>query len=62
MDNVTEHRAVLRVALRAPRGASIVVDGENVVPGVHAVLDRMPDPAGRHHDMLIRRYRKARHG
>jgi glucose-6-phosphate isomerase len=39
--NVTEQRAVLHVALRAPRGASIVVDGENVVPGVHAVLDRM---------------------
>jgi glucose-6-phosphate isomerase len=41
--NVTEQRAVLHVALRAPRGASIVVDGENVVPGVHAVLDRMAD-------------------
>ena len=39
--NVTEERAVLHVALRAPRGASIVVDGENVVPRVHAVLDRM---------------------
>ena len=39
--NVTENRAVLHVALRAPRGASIVVDGENVVPEVHAVLDRM---------------------
>ncbi len=39
--NVTENRAVLHVALRAPRGASIVVDGENVVPQVHAVLDRM---------------------
>jgi glucose-6-phosphate isomerase len=39
--NVTEQRAVLHVALRAPRGASIVVDGENVVPAVHAVLDRM---------------------
>ena len=39
--NVTENRAVLHVALRAPRGASIVVDGENVVPDVHAVLDRM---------------------
>ncbi len=38
--NVTENRAVLHVALRAPRGASIVVDGENVVPGVHMVLDR----------------------
>ncbi len=39
--NVTENRAVLHVALRAPRGASIVVDGKNVVPEVHAVLDRM---------------------
>src|SRR5690349_9264878 len=35
--NSTENRAVLHVALRAPRGASIVVDGENVVPQVHAV-------------------------
>jgi glucose-6-phosphate isomerase len=41
--NVSEQRAVLHVALRAPRGASILVDGENVVPGVHAVLDRMAD-------------------
>ncbi len=39
--NATEHRAVLHVALRAPRGASILVDGKNVVPEVHAVLDRM---------------------
>jgi glucose-6-phosphate isomerase len=39
--NVTEKRAVLHVALRAPKGSSIVVDGENVVPGVHAVLDKM---------------------
>jgi glucose-6-phosphate isomerase len=39
--NVTENRAVLHVALRAPRGASIIVDGENVVPQVHAVLDKM---------------------
>src|SRR5215475_5186705 len=39
--NVTENRAVLHVALRAPRGASTVVDGENVVPHVHAVLDKM---------------------
>jgi glucose-6-phosphate isomerase len=39
--NVTENRAVLHVALRAPRGASIVVDGQNVVPEVHAVLDKM---------------------
>jgi glucose-6-phosphate isomerase len=39
--NITENRAVLHVALRAPKGASIVVDGENVVPAVHAVLDKM---------------------
>ena len=39
--NVTENRAVLHVALRAPRGADIRVDGHNVVPDVHAVLDRM---------------------
>ncbi|MBV9671577.1 MAG: glucose-6-phosphate isomerase [Verrucomicrobia bacterium] len=39
--NVTEHRAVLHVALRAPRDTSIVVDGENVVPAVQEVLDRM---------------------
>jgi glucose-6-phosphate isomerase len=39
--NVTENRAVLHVALRAPREASITVDGENVVPKVHAVLDQM---------------------
>ncbi|HQR44419.1 MAG TPA: glucose-6-phosphate isomerase [Thermoanaerobaculia bacterium] len=39
--NVTEQRAVLHVALRAPKGTSIVVDGRNVVPDVHAVLDRM---------------------
>jgi glucose-6-phosphate isomerase len=39
--NFTENRAVLHVALRAPREASIMVDGENVVPHVHEVLDRM---------------------
>jgi glucose-6-phosphate isomerase len=39
--NVTENRAVLHTALRAPRDASIVVDGENVVPKVHSVLDKM---------------------
>jgi glucose-6-phosphate isomerase len=39
--NVTEDRAVLHVALRAPRGEHIEVDGEDVVPGVHEVLDRM---------------------
>ena len=41
--NVTEQRAVLHVALRAPKGTRIMVDGENVVPQVHAVLDRMAD-------------------
>ena len=45
--NITEKRAVLHVALRAPRGASIVVDGKNVVPEVHAVLDKMADFANR---------------
>ena len=39
--NVTENRAVLHVALRAPKDASIVADGKNVVPEVHAVLDKM---------------------
>ena len=39
--NVTEKRAVLHTALRAPKGQSIVVDGENVVPHVHAVLEKM---------------------
>jgi glucose-6-phosphate isomerase len=45
--NITENRAVLHVALRAPKGASIVVDGENVVPQVHAVLDKMADFSNR---------------
>ncbi|MGA5201096.1 glucose-6-phosphate isomerase [Streptomyces variegatus] len=45
--NITENRAVLHTALRAPRDAVIEVDGENVVPGVHAVLDRMADFADR---------------
>jgi glucose-6-phosphate isomerase len=39
--NFTERRAVMHVALRAPRDAEILVDGENVVPGVHEVLDKM---------------------
>jgi glucose-6-phosphate isomerase len=39
--NITENRAVLHVALRAPSDETILVDGENVVPGVHAVLDKM---------------------
>jgi len=41
--NITENRAVLHVALRAPKGTSIVVDGDNVVVKVHAVLDKMTD-------------------
>lgn len=41
--NITEKRAVLHVALRAPQEAVIMVDGENIVPQVHAVLDRMAD-------------------
>jgi len=45
--NVSEKRAVLHVALRAPRGASIIHDGRNVVPEVHAVLDKMTDFADR---------------
>ena len=45
--NITEDRAVLHVALRAPKGASIVVDGTNVVPEVHAVLDKMADFSNR---------------
>jgi len=45
--NITEQRAVLHVALRAPRGASILVDGKNVVPDVHAVLDKMADFSNR---------------
>ena len=47
--NITEDRAVLHVALRAPRSTSIVVDGENVVPQVHAVLDKMADFCQRVH-------------
>ena len=45
--NITEDRAVLHVALRAPRGAHIYVDGKDVVPDVHAVLDKMSDFATR---------------
>src|SRR5437867_8844625 len=45
--NVTDNRAVLHVALRAPRDASILVDGDDVGPGVHEVLDRMADFAER---------------
>src|SRR5881409_4180306 len=45
--NVTENRAVLHVALRAPRGTSIVVDGKDVVPAIHAVHDAMTDFSNR---------------
>ena len=45
--NLTEHRAALHVALRAPQGATILVDGQNVVPEVHAVLDRAAQFADR---------------
>jgi glucose-6-phosphate isomerase len=45
--NVTEKRAVLHTALRAPKNAAILVDGKNVVPEVHEVLDRMSDFANR---------------
>jgi glucose-6-phosphate isomerase len=45
--NITEDRPALHVALRAPEGSSIVVDGEDVVPAVHAVLRRMSDFADR---------------
>ena len=45
--NITENRAVLHTALRAPRNATILVDGKNVVPEVHAVLDKMADFANR---------------
>ena len=45
--NVTENRAVLHVALRAPRDASILVDGKNIVPEVHSILDKMADFSNR---------------
>ncbi len=45
--NLTENRAVLHIALRAPKGATILVDGRNVVPDVHAVLDKMTNFADR---------------
>ena len=45
--NITENRSVLHVALRAPRGSSIMVEGVDVVPMVHAVLDKMADFANR---------------
>ncbi|MDR3701421.1 MAG: glucose-6-phosphate isomerase [Candidatus Sulfopaludibacter sp.] len=45
--NITENRSVLHVALRAPKGASIFVEGKDVVPAVHEVLDQMAGLAGR---------------
>jgi glucose-6-phosphate isomerase len=45
--NVTEDRAVLHVALRAPKGSKIMVDGKNVIPQVHEVLDRITDFSNR---------------
>lgn len=45
--NISEKRPVLHTALRAPRGAEVLVDGVNVIPGVHDVLDRMSDFANR---------------
>lgn len=45
--NVTEDRAVLHIALRDPKGARIIVDGQNVIPQVHEVLDRMTDFSNR---------------
>src|SRR5438132_1558127 len=45
--NITENRAVFHVALRAPKGASLVVDGENVVPQVQAAFDKMADFSNR---------------
>ena len=48
--NVTEKRSVLHIALRAPQGQSIIVDGKDVVPHVHAVLDKMADFSNRVRD------------
>ena len=59
--NITEKRAVLHVALRAPRDASIVVDGENVVPQVHAVLDRMADFSNRVRNGAVERAHRQTH-
>ena len=59
--NITENRAVLHVALRAPRGASIVVDGENVVPQVHAVLDKMADFSNRVRSGALERSHRQTH-
>ncbi len=48
--NTTENRAVLHTALRAPQGATVVVDGENIIPKIHSVLDRMADFANQIRD------------
>lgn len=45
--NITENRSVLHIALRAPKGTTILHEGENVVPAVHAVLDKMADFSNR---------------
>jgi len=45
--NFTENRAVLHIALRAPKGMSLLVDGENVLPQVHAILDKMTEFSNR---------------
>ncbi len=58
--NITENRAVLHTALRAPRDRVITVDGHNVVPDVHAVLDKMSDFAGRVRDGVWRGHTGAR--
>ena len=54
--NVTEGRAALHVALRAPQGAAILVDGQNVVPEVHAVLGKMADFSRRVRDGVWKGY------
>ncbi len=59
--NLTENRAVLHTALRAPRGASILVDGKNVVPEVHAVLDRMADFTSRVRNGSLERAHRQTH-
>jgi len=46
--NVTENRAVLHVALRTPKGKSVIVEGEDIIPRVHEVLDKMADFAAIH--------------
>ena len=57
--NNTENRAVLHVALRAPRGASIIVDGHNVVPDVHDILEKMGQFSNRVRSGAWRPYRQA---